>query len=280
MPIAFEQFDFSKYKLVISVTSESAKGIISLPGTTHVCMCLTPTRYLYHQKNLYLQNQIHKVTAKYITYWDQVAKARPDYWLAISKTVQERIKKYYGQDSTVIYPPVNTDFFTPGPAKESGYFLVVNRLVAHKNTKAIIEVFNSLDLPLLIVGDGPERKKLESLANSNVIFTGQVSDEKLLGYYRGCTSLIFFHEEDFGLTPLEAMSCGKPVIALNIGGASETVIDGQTGMLVNDVVSLSDAIVNFSASRFDSHFIVSHAQNFSQKTFEKNILNFFAKLYP
>lgn len=277
MPLAFEHFDFSNYDLVISITSESAKGIITKPGTKHICYCLTPTRYLYSHGQTYLSNPLFHLVAKYLRYWDQIAAHRPDYYLAISKTVQNRIQKYYSLPSEIVYPPVDTDFFTPATRPSSDYFLVVSRLVEYKNINQLISVFNSLTDKLIIVGCGS--LKLQKY-NPNTKLVGQVSDEQLRDYYQNCKALVFMHEEDFGLVPLEAQACGKPVIALNIGGATETVIPGKTGVLLDSIENLPYTITSFNVSAFDPVTIRNHALKFSQNQFKKHFIQTLGKLYP
>ena len=284
-PISFETFDFSKYDAVISVTSADAKGIVTKPQTFHFCYCLTPNRYLWSH-HLEYKSQISPLLRlfsmpifKYLKYWDKVAAHRPDTFVSISGTVARRIRKYHQIDSEVIYPPVNLAPFSNNYPKpnEKDYFLYVGRLVSYKHPELIVKIFNDLGLPLVVVGTGHLEKKLKSLANKNIIFAGFVSDSVKISYLQNCKALLSLHEEDFGIVPIEAMACGKPVIALNAGGVSETVVHNKTGILVDslDIVYLKDVISSFSVEKFDSIIIKKHAQKFSQeKFFEK-----FAKVF-
>jgi glycosyltransferase involved in cell wall biosynthesis len=272
MPLAFEQFDFSNYEIVISVTSESAKGIIVKPPTRHICYCLTPTRYLHSHFSEYITSPIHHLAAKYLTTWDRVACQRPDEYLAISNTVQTRIKTYYHRNSQIVFPPINTDFFTPGPTNQTQkYFLMVNRLVAYKHTSQVIDLISRMGGQLLVVGTGSEYQSLSQNLPPNIKLLGDVSEFQLRELYRGCQALIVFNEEDFGLVALEAQACGRPVIGLNTGGVAETIMP-STGILVSNLADLSSAITNFDKFKFSISAAVSQAQRFSQAHFKKNFL--------
>lgn len=285
MPLAFESFDFSQYDLVISVTSEAAKGIITKPGMLHICYCLTPTRYLWSGYDSYFNTPFKRALASpmvsYLRAWDKVAAQRPDVMVGISKAVAGRIKAYYGRKVSVIYPPVTTRVFTtplhrsvvPGGKKP---YLVVARLVPYKRVDLVIEVFNRLNKPLVVVGSGSEERRLQMMANSNIKFVGQVSDAELVKYYQGCKALIFPQEEDFGITAVEAQTFGKPIIAYRAGGALETVVDGATGIFFDRQTpeSLASAIKKFGNLSFDKNFIKENARKFRKEKFFEE----FAKL--
>lgn len=276
-PLAFESFDFSAFDVVISVTSAEAKGILTKPSTLHLCYCLTPTRYLWSGYNQYFKNKIFRILSKpiinYLRNWDKVAAQRPDYYLAISKNVQQRIKKYYGRDSEVIYPPVNILKWIM--EKNSQFFLVVSRLVPYKKVDIVIKSFNQLGLSLKIIGAGSEKRRLKNMARSNIEFLGQLTDQELLGYYQNCRAVIFPQEEDFGLVPLEAQACGKPVIAFKSGGALETVIDKKTGTFFYPQTSeaLSKKLKEFKESDYRMEDCRQNAEKFSQTIFKKNFKN-------
>jgi glycosyltransferase involved in cell wall biosynthesis len=248
-PLAFETFNFEDYEAVISVASADAKGIITKPGTFHLCYCLTPTRYLYSHHEEYKKELgpvlefISRPAFKYLKYWDGIACSRPDAYVAISKTVQKRIADYYQRDASVVYPPVDVDAFSSSsPIHHSlspDYYLWVGRFVSYKHPEKVVRAFNRLQYPLVMVGSGrlnwgrgsPEAE-LKKIAGANITFKGQVPQKELVALYQNCRAFIFFHEEDFGITPVEAMAAGRPVIALNRGGATETVIPGKTGVLI------------------------------------------------
>lgn len=230
MPVAFEQFSFSEYDLVISLTSEAAKGIFTKPGTKHICYCLTPTRYLWSGYDEYFKNPALRMLAapavSYLRKWDKIASKRPDAIVAISKEVKKRIKKYYDLDSVVIYPPVDmrgqvTSNKKQVKNKKSDYFLIVSRLskfTKYKRIDLAIQACNELKLPLKIIGVGNWKKELQKMAGPTIEFLGEVDDETLRSYYQNCRALIFPALEDFGLTVIEAQKFGKPVIAFRGGG--------------------------------------------------------------
>jgi glycosyltransferase involved in cell wall biosynthesis len=294
MPIALESFNFDSYDIVISVTSGETKGIITKPHTLHLSYILTPTRYLWHDPG-------HLIKAPFLHYlrnWDYIAAQRPDHIATISKTSQARVQKYYKRDSHLIYPPVDTDFFKPTKlGKQSQvkapqgwndpffdkngnntlgvdgtinqrYFLIVSRLTPYKKVDLAIKVFNKLKLNLVVVGTGPEFTKLKSLAKPNITLLGHTS-KKLLELYQNCLALIMPQEEDFGLVALEAQACGKPVIAFNKGGATETIIANKTGIFFNQQTtsSLSDALHKF-------HKILSSVKEFNPQDCRQQALKF------
>ncbi|PJE69358.1 glycosyltransferase family 4 protein [Candidatus Shapirobacteria bacterium CG10_big_fil_rev_8_21_14_0_10_38_14] len=278
MPLALESFNFDNYDLVISVTSAMAKGIITKPETRHICYCLTPTRFLWSGYKDYFDGRIlRRLTPPAVAYlrcWDKIAAQRPDTFVAISKNVQKRIKKYYHRDAAVIYPPLDTKTFVIGDTEDvirKNYFLVVSRLVKYKKTDLAIRAFNRLKLPLKIVGVGREMNKLKKIANKNIEFLGQLTDNQLLSYYQKCRAVIFPQEEDFGLVPLEAQSCGRPIVACKAGGALETVIENKTGLFFEkqNEEELIAAIKKFEKLKFDPKDCRQNALRFNQKEFEK-----------
>ncbi|MCL5090386.1 MAG: glycosyltransferase [Patescibacteria group bacterium] len=286
MPLAFEGFDFDEYDVVISVSSEAAKGIITKPKTLHLCYCLTPTRYLWSGYEEYFGSKLVRLLLKpltgYLRKWDLVAAKRVDRYLAISLAVQERIKRYYGKASEVLYPPVDLDKFKVQNEKfkikvqNSNFFLVVSRLVSYKKVDLVIEVFNKLGWNLKIVGVGREMQSLRKKAKNNIEFLGLLTDKELLAYYQNCEALIFPQEEDFGLVPLEAQACGKPVIAFAGGGALETIIEGKTGIFfreqkVEDLVRALRGFEGGGEERIRPEDCRRQAEKFSQ---EKFIINF------
>jgi len=281
MALAFEGFNFDGFDLVISVTSEAAKGILTKPGTTHVCYCLTPTRYLWSGYEEYFKNPVLRFVSKpvvsYLKFWDKIGSSRPDAFIAISEEVKSRIKKYYGKDSTVVYPPVKiTDqkLKDQSPAIRDNYFLIVSRLVTYKRVDIAVKTFNKLKLPLKIVGVGHEMGKLKNMAGPTIEFLGNLTDEELVSYYSGCRALIFPGLEDFGLTILEAQNFGKPVIAFRAGGALETILEGKTGLFFDEptVESLKRALERFNKLKIDPEDCKTQARKFSFEQFKKNFM--------
>ena len=221
MPVAVEKFNLSKYDIVFSDSTSFAKGVITKPETLHICYCHTPPRYAWDDSHKYIREFTMFPLAKifvpffmnYIRLWDREAAMRVDEFICNSKFVAKRIQKYYKKKAKVIYPPVDTKKFSPSNKPPEDYFLMVGRLLAYKKFDIAIEAFNKLKLPLKIVGEGPERKKLEAIANKNIEFLGERHNRELEKYYQNCKALIFPQEEDFGLVAIEAMACGRPVIA-------------------------------------------------------------------
>ncbi len=283
-PMAFESFTFDSYDIVISVTSAEAKDIITKPGTLHVCYCLTPTRYLWSGVSEYAKRS-HiglpswlaragiRLLGSILRQWDVIAASRPDAYIAISNRVKERIKKYYKRSvESVIYPPVDVDFFTPATGEktyEDSYFLIVARLVGYKRVDIIIRACNELQLPLVVIGSGAEKKLLKNLAGNTIRFVDSVSDIELRTWIQNCRAFIFAGDEDFGISVVEAQACGKPVIAYKHSGVSEIVIDGKTGILFNEQNedSLITALNIFRKQWYDSTLCRSNAVRFSKQHF-------------
>ena len=275
-PLAFESFDFSEFDVVLSVTSAEAKGIMTKPKTLHLCYCLTPTRYLWSGYREYFKNKLQRFLAEpivdYLRGWDKVAAQRPDFYLAISQEVQQRIKKYYQRESEIIYPPLDIKKW---PARKrttnKSFFLVVSRLVPYKRVDIVVRAFNQLGWPLKIIGVGSEMEELKRISKSNIEFLGQLTDQELLGYYQDCRALIFSQVEDFGLVPLEAQSCGKPVIAFRGGGALETVIDKKTGTFFYPQTSraLIKKLKEFKINDYRAEDCRENAERFDKEIFKK-----------
>ncbi|PJC76065.1 glycosyltransferase family 4 protein [Candidatus Shapirobacteria bacterium CG_4_8_14_3_um_filter_39_11] len=297
MPIAFESLDLSGYYLIISVTSEAAKGVLTSPHQLHLCYCLTPTRYLWSGYDDYFKTEksrrLSRLLISYLRKWDKIAGQRPDGYVAISKTVQSRIKNYYHRESEVIYPPIDTDKFEiRNPKSESNtkylpcsprgvagrqagkilntkYFFVVSRLVKYKKVDLVIETFNRLGWNLKIAGTGRETNSLKTKAKNNIEFLGQLTDQQLLSYYQNCEAVIFPQEEDFGIVPLEAQACGKPVVAYRAGGAVETLIENRTGLFFDKqtVESLAAKLQSFKAAGYKAEDCREQAEKFCKEKF-------------
>jgi glycosyltransferase involved in cell wall biosynthesis len=296
-PIAYELFNFDRYDLVISVTSEAAKGIITKPLTRHICYCLTPTRYLWSGYKEYLNNPggiftkipFYKTVSipllSYTKKWDLIAAQRPDEYIAISSAVKDRIKKYYGRDSEVIFPPVDVEKFKIQKSKiniadqnikVNNYYLIVSRLVPYKKVDLAVKTFNKLGLPLVVIGTGSEESKLKSMSKKNIKFLGFIENKDLNKYYRGAKAFIFPQEEDFGITAVEAQASGIPVIAYGKGGALDTVIDRKTGILFKEqtVESLIEGVKECDHLQFKKEDLLENAARFSKEKFKKEFLDF------
>lgn len=289
MPMAFESFSFDEFDIVISITSEAAKGIITKPSTLHICYCLTPTRYLWSGYDDYFSNHLIRFfslpAVAYLRTWDKIAATRPDLFIAISSEVQSRIKQYYQRDAQIIYPPVTLfDNYEVDDSKGGDYFLVVSRLVAYKRIDLAIKACNELQVPLKIIGVGKEEAYLRSLAGPTVDFLGSVTDEELVSFYQNCKALLFPGREDFGIVMVEAMGFGKPVIAYKSGGALDIIKDRKTGIFFKKqtVQDLVDAINTLYKIQFNPHTIRKHAELFSKQIFQHSFMevveNNFAKM--
>lgn len=278
MPLAFEHMNFAAYDFVISVTSEAAKGIVTSKDIRHICYCLTPTRYLWSGYETYFPRknvrQVTKPIVNYLRRWDRVAAQRPDKIVSISKEVQARIKKYYKRDSEIIYPPVNIHTFTTKKLRNKNskkYFLLVSRLVPYKKVDLVVETFNELGRPLVIIGTGSQEKKLRRMAKSHITFVKDISDKDLRRYYQNAIGFIMPQNEDFGMVSVEAQAAGLPVIAFKKGGALDTVIEGRTGIFFEEQrdESLRNAVTRFESMTFNTLDLYKNAQKFSKDTFKR-----------
>ena len=282
MPRAFESFDLGGYDLVLSSSSSCAKGVLTRAGTLHVSYVHTPMRYawdLYHEymasAGFITRTAMRRILPK-IRQWDALTALRVDHFLANSTETQHRIKKIYRRNADVIHPPVNTDFFTPGSEEAEDFYLVLSRFVPYKRIDIAIEACNKLKRKLVIIGDGSQKARLESMAGPTVTFTGRLNDMETREYYRKCRAFLFPGLEDFGITPVEAMACGKPIIAYGKGGALDTVVPGKTGLLFSEqsAESLGKAMLEFEQTEFDPAVIRTHAEGFSADRFRDQIYQF------
>jgi glycosyltransferase involved in cell wall biosynthesis len=275
-PPAITRFDLSGFDLVISSSHCVAKGVRVPRGIPHVCYCHTPMRYIWNHFDAYFGpgrapwwvRAAMAVTVERLRRWDVASCAGVDHFIANSRNVERRIARYYGRSADVLHPWVDHAFFTPGGEPEE-YFLIVTALVPYKRVEIAVDAFARSGAPLVIAGSGPEMARLSASAPPNVHFRGWVTDDTLRELYRGCRALIFPAEEDFGIVPLEAMACGRPVVAFRGGGALETVIDGVTGIFFDAQTpeSLREAIGRLDAERFDSARIRAHARRFDREGF-------------
>jgi len=290
MPAAIERFDFSKYDLVLSDSTAFAKGIITRPETLHISYCHTPTRYLWSDTYSYTaelkQPKIIKSFLPFvlnrIRQWDRLAADRVDKFIANSHFVRGRIKKYYGRESTVIYPPVEARKIPfSNPQKVENYYLIVSRLRPYKRVDLAIDAFNALGIPLKVVGIGEEYLKLKNIAKKNIEFLGSVSDKERNKLLSLCIAFIHPQEEDFGISAVEAMAAGRPVIAYKSGGALETVKKGETGEFFEDQTPwcLVDAVREFMPEKYDPKVIRKQALQFDTSIFKREIKDFIEKAY-
>jgi glycosyltransferase involved in cell wall biosynthesis len=280
-PIAIEQFDLDGYDLVLSTSHCAAKSVVVSGHTRHVCYCLTPMRYAWDQFDAYFgpervgetMSRVMRPVMAAMARWDRATESRVHRYLAISQYVARRIALYYNRGSSIVYPPVETTFYTPGPtAHEPQGLLVVSALVPYKRVDLAIHAAKLARMPLTIVGDGPEREALQALGGEGITFRGWSTNEEIRDLYRSSTATILPGEEDFGIVPLEAQACGRPVVALGRGGALETVVDGVTGVHVEPgVEALADGLRRAASSTWDSVAIRAHAETFSRARFAAEI---------
>lgn len=281
LPMATERHDLSAFDVVISSASSFAKGIITRPDTLHICYCHTPTRYLWTDTHEYIERLPYNALIKKLVIppvisrlrlWDQLSTTRVDHFVANSRTVAARIWKYYRRESMVIYPPVSLDYFSISPATEN-YFVTGGRLVPYKKMDLVIRVFNRLKWPLKIFGTGPELERLREMARPNIEFLGKISDQEKAALMARAIAFIHPQVEDFGITPIESMAAGRPVIALGKGGALESVVPDETGVFFHRQTweDLLDTVLHFDPTRFDPERIRAHALQFGAEKFEEKM---------
>ena len=280
-PTAIEQFSFDGFDRIVSLSHCCAKSVVHPSRVPHLCYCLTPMRYAWDQFDAYfgaarigrLPSAAMRPVMARLARWDRDTAARADRYVAISHYVAGRIRRYYNREATVVYPPVDTDFFHPDATTPERFALVVSALVPYKRIDVAIAACARAGVPLTIVGDGPERAALERDAPPSTRFLGRVADEDIRALYRRAAVALLPGEEDFGIAPLEAQACGRPVVALGRGGAVETVKPGETGLLVDELSTeaFADAIVDVLDRRFDGGAIRRHAERFSRSRFGDEI---------
>lgn len=280
MPRALEGIDLTGFDLILSSEAGPAKGVITPPGSVHLCYCHSPMRYIWDQYHVYRDNaglltraMMPSMAAK-MRNWDVISSTRVDGIAANSNHVADRIAKYWRRDSQVVHPPVAVEDFNPVPAADrGGFYLWAGELAPYKRPDIAIEAFNRLGKPLMVIGGpGKAERALARKANGNIRFLGHVKFDKLKRYLSACKALIFPGEEDFGILPVEAMASGRPVIAYGRGGALDTVVDGQTGLLFRDqsVEGLVQAVQRFEAEKLehlDPALLTTHAARFDEAAF-------------
>jgi glycosyltransferase involved in cell wall biosynthesis len=283
-PFAMENLDLRGYDLVLSSSSAFGKGVIVRPETLHICYCHTPMRWCWNYREYVEREHLGRLARRllpfFITWlrvWDQTSAQRVDHFIANSPVVAERIQKYYRRESVVIPPPVEAGRFPFDPAVQAEeYFLSLGRLTPYKRVDLAIEACNRLQLPLLVIGSGRAEKQLRALAGPTIRFLGRLPDAEVLQYLARCRALIFPGEEDFGITPLEAQACGRPVIAYGAGGALASVVEGLTGTFFAEqtVESLAAVLAAFDARQYEAQAIRDHALDFDKPRFQRRVLQF------
>ena len=285
-PLAFSRMELTGYDLILSNKSGFCHGVPAPTEATHICYCLAPTRFLW-QYDAYRQREalgaavdmILKPVIALLRRWDYAAAQRVQHFIAISTEIQERIRRFYGRESTIIYPPVDIARFQPRAEAPDNYFLAGGRLIPYKRTDLAVRACSELGLRLLVYGAGRDRAALERLAGPTVTFLGRVSWDELAGLYAGAKAFIFPGLEDFGIAPLEAQAAGRPVIAFRGGGALDTVLPGKTGEFFAEqtVESLAAVLANFDPAAYDSVTCRANAERFRTERFESELRAFVSR---
>ncbi len=287
-PFAVEQFDLSEFDLILSSSSGYAKGVRRRPDAVHVCYCHTPMRWVWRYEDYVERESFGSAARSVLPFalwglrkWDLRASQQPNYYIANSQLVANRIKQVYDREAIVIPPPIEVDRFHP-TSDIDDYYLVLTRLVPYKRIDIAIEACKRLNRRLLIVGDGPDRARLEKLAGPRTEFLGRQPDQQVAQYASRCRALLFPGEEDFGMVPLEVNAAGRPVIAYRGGGAMETVVEGITGLFFNQPASsaLVEAIEEFESRIWNQSLLRQHAEKFDQKVFAYRVLQFLGSVAP
>ncbi len=283
-PFAMERLDLRGYDLVLSSSSAFGKGVLTGPETMHICYCHTPMRWCWNYDEYVEREHLGRLARGVLPFlitglrvWDQTSSMRVDHFIANSPVVAQRIRKYYRRDAAYIPPPVDASRFPFQPGVEIGdYFLILSRLVPYKRIDLAIEACNRLQLPLVIIGGGRDLERLQHLAGPTIHFMGRLPDEEVIRYFMHCRAFLFPGEEDFGITPLEAQACGRPVIAYGAAGALASVVEGVTGAFFREqtVDSLVEVLAAFNEKTFDPSVIRSHALEFDTPRFSRRILHF------
>jgi glycosyltransferase involved in cell wall biosynthesis len=287
-PFAVEHFDLSEFDLIFSSSSGYAKGVRRRKDAIHVCYCHTPMRWIWRYDDYASRESFGRVAKSILPLslwglkkWDLRAARQPNYYIANSQLVANRIKQFYGRDSIVIPPPIDVDRFQMSSQLDD-YYLVLSRLVPYKRIDLAIEACKRLNRRLVIIGDGPDRERLQKLGGPKTEFLGRQPDSSVNRYASRCRALLFPGEEDFGMTPLEVNAAGRPVIAYRGGGAMETVVDGLTGVFFNKPTSgsLVTAIEEFESRKWSQQSLRAHAEKFDRSVFAFRVLQFLASVAP
>ncbi len=284
-PLAFESFNFDEYDVVISSSTRFAHGIITGPDTLHICYMHSPSRYIWDYNEymkMYnikgIKKKILPLMVSYLRIWDMQASARPDFFIANSEYTRGRIKKFYNKDSVVINPPVNVERFINGKVEDHGYYLYIGRVVPWKRVDILIDAFKTLKYPLHIVGNGESSyiNTLKDNATDNITFYENLDDKKVEDQLLRCRGLLFPSKEDFGIVPVEALACGKGVIAYEEGGVKDTIEDQKTGVFFKkqDKEDVVDAVIRFEKLKFDIDYLRKVSLGFKREIFRDKIEEF------
>jgi glycosyltransferase involved in cell wall biosynthesis len=282
-PYAIESLDMTGYDLVVSSSSAWAHGVIVDESAVHLCYCYNPFRYAWNEReatlsrrNAFARGALRVIFNRW-RQWDWIAAQRVDRYVAVSDLARRRIERYYGREATVVHPPVETSRFSPGEVRD--YYLVVSELMFHKRIEVAVEAFNRLRLPLVVVGDGPELRRLRRMAGPTVRFEGRVPDQRVGELMRGCRALIVTATEEFGIAAVEAQAAGRPVIGLAEGGVCETVVDGVTGGFYEraNPAALAEAVAGFAEEAIDPADCVAQAELFDIEHFRQGLLEIVAR---
>jgi glycosyltransferase involved in cell wall biosynthesis len=276
-PAAIESLDLAGYDLVVSSSSAWSQGVIPAPGAVHVCYSHNPFRYAWNDRDRTLAERRDPVTRAVLRrlfhrwrQWDWIAAQRVDAYVANSRVTQSRIRSYFGRESSIVHPPVETARFRPGT--HNGYYLVLSELMPHKRIDLAVQAFNQLRLPLVIAGDGPDQRRLRRMAGPSITFAGRVSDEHVARLLEGSRALIVTAVEEFGIAAVEAQAAGRPVISVAAGGALETVVEGVTGTFWSGGPDeLAHAIRSFDTDAVDPLKCVESARRFDVQVFKRTL---------
>ncbi len=287
-PLAIESVDLSDYDLIISCSSSIAKGIVKKGSAVHINYCHTPTRFLWVDDKEYVDslervwpvNILSQLYRERLKIWDIKASERVDYFIANSENVKKRIKRIYNRESEVIYPPVDVDMFHIS-SDLGDYFLTGGRMVPYKKFDIVIKAFNKLKMPLKIFGTGPMYRYLKSIAERNIEFLGNITEREKINLFSRAKAYIAAQEEDFGITTVESIASGRPVISYKKGGALEIVQEGVNGVFFDyqDWECLAEAVIYFNANDFDPYRVRQTVQKFSTQNFKKNMLDYLKKMH-
>ncbi len=289
-PLAVRGLDLGEFDLVISSSHCAVKAVRTRQDAKHLCYCHTPMRYAWDRFDDYfspsrvgwMKHLLIRPTIAWLRQWDRATAGRVDAFVANSGYVAGRIKRYYERDSSVISPPVDTDYFVPDRDSADDFYLMVSALNPYKRVGAAIEAFTKMNRRLVVVGDGPDRAQLEDARGPSVELLGRVDDATLLNLYQRCRGFVLPNVEDAGIAPIEAMACGRPALVLAAGGAPEAVIDGVTGVHMQDtgLAGICEAVDRAEALTFNTEKIRAHAEHYSVRAFDRQISDFIDRELP